>query len=109
MVTLTTDTFIESSWGRWIHFPLARVKRGGRNFSPQTRSTNGSRVPGLRIFTGQDLILRSLYLNLNLLCLVFPSLENDKRNLSKEENLFLGAEERAKLFWVQHPGGSTGL
>lgn len=59
-------------------FQLAWVKRGGRNFSPQACSTNGGDVPGLSIFTGQDLILRSLYLNLNLLCSLFPGFENDK-------------------------------
>lgn len=67
--------FHENSWGCWIHFPLSL---GSKNFFPQTCGAKGWHVPGLCIFTGQDLILRSLYLKLNLLCSVFPSFENYK-------------------------------
>lgn len=72
-------------------FQLAWVKHGGRNFSPQTCSTNGWHVPGLRIFTGQDLILRSLYLDPNLLCSVFedyvPVLKTIKESFQSRKSI----------------------
>lgn len=32
MVPLTTDTFIENSWGRWIHFPVSLDEAGWQKF-----------------------------------------------------------------------------
>lgn len=78
VVMLTTDTFMRAHGDVGYTFQLAWVKHGGRNFSPQTCNSNRWCVPGLRIFTGQYLMLRSLCLNPNLLCSVFPSFENGK-------------------------------